>query len=68
MAACSSRQVRYAIHQRFRTAAERVVHEFPAKASDEAGVVEIVLITISIIHRQASTGAVLERSSFRHFF
>jgi hypothetical protein len=50
MAACSSRQVRYAIHQPLRTAAGRVVNEFLAKAPDEAGVVEIVLITVSIIH------------------
>jgi hypothetical protein len=46
MAACSSRQLRYAIDQRFRTAAS--VHEFPAKASDEAGFVEIVLTANSI--------------------
>jgi hypothetical protein len=51
MAVCSSRQLRYAIHQRFRAAAGRVVHEFPAKASAEAGAVETVLITISITHR-----------------
>jgi hypothetical protein len=47
MAACSRRQFKYAIHQRLRTAAERLVHELPKKLRDEADVPEIMLITIS---------------------